>query len=181
MNIMSMILVAMMVTTIATRKKYVKIETNLEWWRANEIVYQVIAEVLVSYEKKLMEHMKKYPSLIFKPSMRQETADKIGATYIIDEEDYKETTVKNPYKGDTRYPVESWDDDGNFTVGEPTVDTSEYITQPSALVVGQVFIELAPTLNTLVQDYYEAKKTEDMEVLANWYDKASVVIPLLWD
>ena len=177
-----MILVAMMVTMIAKQKEdYVKIETNLEWWRAREIVYQVVADVLISYEKKLMEQMKKYPNITFKPYMRQETADMIGATYIIDEEDYKETTVKNPYKGQTFYPVKSWDDDGNFTTGEPEVDTSKTWTQPPALGAGQVFIEFAPTLNTLVQEYYEAVKSEDMDVLSNWYDKASIVVPLLWD
>lgn len=160
-----------------TEEGYVKLETNVEWYNAKDIVYLTLIQVIVSFQKKMMENLKKNPNIVFKPMMKKADADAIGATYIVDADDYKERTVKNPFKGEEFYTL-SFDTDGEPVWGEANKFESDFITQPAALAEDEVFIELAPTLNTLMQDYLVAKADYRLD---DWYDKAMRIVPMLWD
>jgi hypothetical protein len=185
MNIKIMILVAMMVTMIATvtRTKYVKIDTNIEHYNAKDIVYHAVADVIMSFQKLQLRGLEKHPDIVFKPMMKKTDADAIGATYIIDEDDYKDRTIKNPYKGEEFYELKGFDEDGNFIFSEPKVyDGADYVTQPAALDEDWVFLEFAPTLNTLIEEYIDLMNAEgDNAELDDWFGKANKVVPLLWD
>lgn len=185
----TMILITVIIAMIATVKRtnYVKIDTNIEYWAAHDIVYHAVADVIMSFQKKLLEGLEKYPDIVFKPIMKKTDADAIGATYIIDEDDYKDRTMKNPFKGNGYFTwdnmaecFENEDVEPIFSKGnEPE---SDYITQPAALAEDDVFIEFAPTLNTLIQEYIDLVNAEgDDAELDNWFGKASKVVPLLWE
>ncbi len=160
--------------------KPVRIETEIKWYNAKDIVYEATAEVMLSFNEKLLEQMIKFPEINFKPSMKQTDADAIGATYIIDEDDYKETTVSNPFNGAKFCTFHGFDENGDFIFGEPEAVEGPMI-QPPALEKGWVFIELAPTLNTLLQEYVSHKLSEEYHELDDWYIKASKIVPMLWD
>lgn len=182
MNTMILITVIFAMIATVTRKTYVKIDTNIEHYNAKDIVYHVVADVIMSFQRKLLEGLEQYPDFVVKPVMKKTDADAIGATYITDEDYYKEKTIKNPFKGQTFYTLKGWDEDGNFTFGEPEVNTSEYITDYPALNEGDVFIEFAPTLNTLIEEYINLMNAEGDEAeLDDWFGKATKVVPLLWD
>ena len=185
MNIKIMILVAMIVTMIATvtRNKYVKIDTNIEHYNAKDIVYHAVADVIMSFQKLQLRGLEEHPDIVFKPMMKKTDADAIGATYIIDEDDYKDRTIKNPWKGEEFYELKGFDEDGNFIFSEPKVyDGADYVTQPAALDEDWVFLEFAPTLNTLIEEYIDLMNAEgDNAELDDWFGKANKVVPLLWD
>ena len=161
-------------------KREVDIITDIEWHNAKDIVYDVTANVMLSFNEKLLEQMQKFPEINFKPSMKQTDADAIGATYIIDEDDYTETTVSNPFNGAKFCTFHGFDENGDFIFGEPEAIEGPMI-QPPALEKGWVFIELAPTLNTLLKEYASHKLSEEYHELDNWYIKASKIVPMLWD
>jgi len=180
----TMILITVIFAMIATvkRTKYVKIDTNIEHYNAKDIVYHAVADVIMSFQKQLLRGLEKYPDIVFKPMMKKTDADAIGATYIIDEDDYKDRTIKNPFKGQEFYELTGFDEDGNFTFSEPKVHTADEITQPAALDKDWVFIEFAPTLNTLIEEYIDLMNAEgDNAELDDWFGKANKVVPLLWD
>ena len=136
----------------------------------------------MSFQRKLLEGLEKYPDIVFKPVMKKADADAIGATYIVDEDDYKEKTVKNPWKGQNFYTLDGFTEDGDFIFSEPQKDTADYVTHYPALNKGDVFIEFAPTLNTLIQEYIDLTNAEGDEAeLDDWFGKANKVVPLLWE
>ena len=182
MNTMILITVIFVMIATVKRTKYVKIDTNIEHYNARDIVYHAVADVIVSFQKKLLEGLEKYPDIVFKPMMKKTDADAIGATYIIDEDDYKDRTIKNPFKGQEFYELKGFDEDGNFIFSEPKVHDAEYVTQPAALSEDWVFIEFAPTLNTLIEEYINLVDAKGDEAeLGDWFGKANKVVPLLWD
>jgi len=150
-------------------ENYVKFKTNIGWYEMKTLVHLTLYECLAAFLRKIVNG-----DTWGEPVMAQELADELGASYTI--EDPKGKTIPNPFYGTESFGFNGFDEHGDFIFGEPEIDTNKTITTVP-LGKGIVAANIGPALDSLISEYNACEYDE----LDAWFDKASKIVPFLWD
>lgn len=144
----------------------------MKWYNTNDILYLVLYQYLMGFLAKLKEQ-----SFLGQPMMSKTQADEIGAVYKIDESDYVAREVRHPSAGEELYTLEGCDENGEIIFSEPRHIPEDATVMTVPFDRGTVFIDMPATLEALIAAYDAA----DWDERADWWAKASQIVPYMWD
>ena len=106
--------------------------------------------------------------------MAKELAEELGATYVIDDQEVKEWP--NPNYGKEHFSFDGIDEDGNILSSSLGIDTAK--THSNVPLGTDIAIaNLGTALESLISEYDACEYDE----YGAWFERASKVVPFLWD
>jgi len=132
------------------------------------LIYLTLYECLVAFLQKIVDG-----ETSGNPIMSKEKAEEIGATYVIDDEE--PITYRNQNYGKEHF-FDEIDEDGNILSTSLGIDTAKtHTTVPLGPDVA--IANLGPALQSLISEYDACEYYE----YGAWFERASKVVPYLWD
>lgn len=138
-------------------ENYVKFKTNIEWYEMKTLIYLTVYECLVAFLQKIVDG-----KTCGDPIMSKELAEELGATYVID--DQEPIVYPNPNYGKEHFSFDGLDEDGN-------------VLSTSPLGPDIAIANLGTALESLISEYDACEYDE----YGAWFERASKVVPFLWD